>query len=295
MLWKMCLVPWKFAWSHESQKYYCFGKLNLTIRFGKENSQFTKNIRETQNWSYQKSFCMILSNFCFLCFLVWKSAFCYEKGAWCHENFLEVMKVKNTIVLVNWTWLTVLERKTPNSPKIYAKHKIGPTKNCFIWFWSTLAFCAFWYEKVLFVMKRVLDVMKICLKSWKSPKCYCFGKLNVTNRFGKENSQFTKIYAKHKIGPTKNYLHDFEQLLLFVLFGMKKCFMEAHRENTGNTQGKHREHTGNTQGTLREHTGKTQGTHRENTGKTHGAHREYAMNIGHKNTKIFIFSVIALC
>ena len=27
----------------------------------------------------------------------------------------------------------------------------------------------------------------------------------------------------------------------------------------------------------------------EHTGKTHGAHREYAMNIGHKNTKIFIF------
>ena len=85
-----------------------------------------------------------------------------------------------------------MERKTPNSPKIYAKHKIGPTKNCFAWFWATFVFCAFLYEKVLFVMKRVLDVMKICLKSWKSQKCYCFGKLNLTNRFEKENSQFTK-------------------------------------------------------------------------------------------------------
>ena len=53
---------------------------------------------------------------------------------------------------------------------------------------------------------------------------------------------------------------------------MKKCFMGAHRENTGNTQGKHREHTG----------------------KTPGAHREYAMNMGHKNTKILFFSVIAV-
>ena len=53
---------------------------------------------------------------------------------------------------------------------------------------------------------------------------------------------------------------------------MKKCFMGAHRENAGSTQGKHREHTG----------------------KTHGSHREYAMNIRHKNTKKVIFSVIAL-
>ena len=72
-------------------KFHSFLLLSLINRFGKENSQFTKNIRETQNWSYQKLLCMILSNFCF--------------------------------------------------------------------------FCAFWYEKVLFVMKRVLDVMKISLKS----------------------------------------------------------------------------------------------------------------------------------
>ena len=52
---------------------------------------------------------------------------------------------------------------------------------------------------------------------------------------------------------------------------------------------------GQTQGAHRENTGKTQGKHREHTGKTHGAHREYAMNLGRKNTKIFIFSVIALC
>ena len=120
---KICLKSWK------SSKYYCFVKLNLTNRFGKENSQFTKNIRKTQNWSYQKMFCIILSNFWFLCF---------------------------------------------------------------------------WYEKVLYVMKNVLGAMEICLKSWKSQKYYCFGKLNLTNRFGKETPNSPKIYAKHKIGPTKN-------------------------------------------------------------------------------------------
>ena len=136
---KICLKSWK------SPKCYCFVKLNLTDRFGKENSQFTKNIRKTQNWSYQKMFCIILSNFCFFvlfgmkkCFMLWKMCLVSWKFAWSHES------LKNTIVLVNWTWLTVLERKTPNSPKIYAKHKIGPTKkNCFAWFWAILVFCDF--------------------------------------------------------------------------------------------------------------------------------------------------------
>ena len=54
---------------------------------------------------------------------------------------------------------------------------------------------------------------------------------------------------------------------------MKKCFKS--------TQGKHREYAGKTQGAHRENTGNTQGKHME--------HTEYAMNIGHKNTKIFIF------
>ena len=74
--------------------------------------------------------------------------------------------------------------------------------------------------KVLFVMKKVLDVMKICLKSWKSPKCYCFGKLNLTN---------LPIHQKYtrntKLVLPKIFLHDFEQHLFFVLFCMKKCFL----------------------------------------------------------------------
>ena len=74
-------------------------------------------------------------------------------------------------------------------------------------------------------MKRVLDVMKICLKSRKSPKCYCFGKLNLNNRFGKENSKFSK-----NIRETQNwfYQHPFCMILsnlFLVLFGMKKCFL----------------------------------------------------------------------
>ena len=135
------------------------------------------------------------------------------------------MKVKNTIVLVNWTWLTVLERKTPNSQKIYAKHKICPTKNCFAWFWATFVFGAFWYEKVLFVMKRVLYVMKICLKSWKSPKCYCY-------------SQFTK-----NIRETQNWFYQHPFCIILSNF----CFWYEKVLN-GSTQGKHREHTGKTHG-----------------------------------------------
>ena len=54
-------------------KFHSFLLLSLINRFGKENSQLAKYIRVTRNWSYQKLFCMILSNFCFLCFLVWKS------------------------------------------------------------------------------------------------------------------------------------------------------------------------------------------------------------------------------
>ena len=139
-------------------KFHSFLLLSLINRFGKENSQLAKYIRVTRNWSYQKLFCMILSNFCFLCFLVWKSAFCYEKGAWCHENLLEIMKVQNAIVLVNWTWLTVLERKLPIHQKYTRNTKLVRPKVILHDFEQLLLF-------VLFGIKK-------CFLVWKSAFCY---------------------------------------------------------------------------------------------------------------------------
>ena len=132
LVWKSALCYEKRALCHENllkvlkvSKILLFVKSNLINRFGKENSQFTKNIREKQNWSYQKMFCIILSNFWFLCFLVWKSAFVMKRVLDVMKICLKSWKSPKSIVLLNWTWLTVLERKTPNSPKIYVKHKIG--------------------------------------------------------------------------------------------------------------------------------------------------------------------------
>ena len=59
---KILMKSWK------SQKSCCFVKPNLTNWFGKKNSQSTKNLRVTQNWSYQKVFCIILSNLFFVLF-----------------------------------------------------------------------------------------------------------------------------------------------------------------------------------------------------------------------------------
>ena len=78
-------------------KFHSFLLLSLINWFGKENSQFTKNIRETKNWSYQKLFCMILSNFCFLCFLVWVGIFRMARPWWrhrCHVVCLDQWKVE---------------------------------------------------------------------------------------------------------------------------------------------------------------------------------------------------------
>ena len=199
-------------------KFHSFLLLSLINRFGKENSQFTKNIRETQNWSYQKLFCMIFSNFCFLCFLVWKSAFLWKgclmswKFAWSHES------LQNGIVLVNWTWLTVLERKTPNSPKVYAKHNIGLTKIVLHDFEQLLLFCFLVWKSAFCHEKGAWCHEKICVKSGKSPKCYCFGKLNLTNRFGKENSQFTK-----NIRETQNW--SYHKLFCMILSNFFLCFL----------------------------------------------------------------------
>ena len=91
---KISLKSWKFP------KYYCFGKLNLTNRFGKEKLPIHQKYTQNTKLVLPKNILHNLSNFCFLCFLVWKSAFCYEKGAWCHGNLLEVMKVSK--ILLFW-------------------------------------------------------------------------------------------------------------------------------------------------------------------------------------------------
>ena len=156
------------------------------------------------------------------------------KFAWNHES------PQNAIVFVNWTSLTVLERKTPNSPKIYAKHKIGPTKNCFAWFWATFAF-------LLFGMKKCFLSWKGCLMSWKFAWNHesLQNAIVLVNRtwitvLERKTPNSPKICAKHKIGSTNI---RFAKFWATFVFGMKKCFMGAHRENTGSIQGKHMEHT----------------------------------------------------
>ena len=96
-------------------KFHSFLLLSLIDRFGKKNSQLAKYIRVTRNWSYQKLFCMILSNICFFvlfckkkCFMLWKKNLNSWKFSWSPES------------LKNRTWFTGLERKAHNWPKIYA-------------------------------------------------------------------------------------------------------------------------------------------------------------------------------
>ena len=73
--------------------FHSFLLLSLINRFGKENSQLAKYIRVTRNWSYQKLFCMILSNICFCAFL-------YEKVLFVMKRVLDVMKVSK--ILLFW-------------------------------------------------------------------------------------------------------------------------------------------------------------------------------------------------
>ena len=171
------------------------------------------------------------------------------KFAWNHEC------LQNAIVLVNWTWITVLERKTPNSPKIYAKHKIGSTNIRFAWFWATFVFwcflawkSAFCYEKGAWCHENLLEILKV-------------SKMLLLIPIQQKYTRNTKLVL-----PT-SVLHNFVQLLFLV-------WKSALWEHTGKTLGAHRENTWSTQGAHRENTGSTQGAHRENTGKTQGAHRK---------------------
>ena len=62
----------------------------------------------------------------------------------------------------------------------------------------------------------------------------------------RENTWSTQGARNTKfILPTSD-LHYFEQLLFFMLFGMKKCFMGAHRDHIGKTQGAYRKNTWST-------------------------------------------------
>ena len=146
-----------------------------------------------------------------------------------HVRLVKTHKCQNSIVFLYWAWLTGLERKTLNSPKIYAKHKIGSTNIRFAKFWLTFVFLcfvvwksAFCYEKSAWCHVKMLEVVKVL-------KILFFVIPNLINRFGKENSQLTKNIRvtpnNTKLVLPKIVLHIFEKLLLFVLFGMKKCFM----------------------------------------------------------------------